>query len=532
MTRCILPRLRRAAHHLPLAALLIGALARPVAAQPAPGGPPSAPPAVFPDSPLGRLGRTLLELVNAGDSAAIARFVTDRVDQDPRGRSPAAIAGMLRALHVRSGGLVLEGVQPMGGTLRVFTRARAVDRVLGIELEGAPGRADRLASIALHPMDPAMMQRPVPLEAASLDDAAIAAAVRAHVRRAGADDRFAGVVLVARGDRVLVHEAVGMADAARGVPNTTATRFPIFSVGKLFTGVAVAQLAAAGRLALDSSLAAALPAYPNREAAARVTLRQLLTHTAGLPEPFHSPRFHGAARDASHAALLATFADAPLEQEPGSGFRYGNGNYVALAAVVERVSGRSFAEYLDEHVWRAAGVTRAVNAAGDTATAVGYGRFTTRDPLALDPLTAAPGDDAGTRQPARGFGGGAYTAEELFRVARALRAGRLLPAAWVDSMATGRVALAPGMPVRYGFGLYDREMGGARIVGHPGSNSDTGYDADVQMVWDGEWTVVVLANRDAPAGMRVEMPILLLLARQTAEGRAATAPAGTAAGAR
>lgn len=62
-------------------------------------------------------------------------------------------------------------------------------------------------------------------------------------------------------------------------------------------------------------------------------------------------------------------------------------------------------------------------------------------------------------------------------------------------------------------------MDDVRVVGHPGSNPDTGHDADVEMVWDGDWTVVVLSNYDAPAGMQIEMPILSLLAQQTALAR-------------
>jgi hypothetical protein len=62
-------------------------------------------------------------------------------------------------------------------------------------------------------------------------------------------------------------------------------------------------------------------------------------------------------------------------------------------------------------------------------------------------------------------------------------------------------------------------MRGQRVVGHSGSNPDTGHDADLQMVWDGEWTVVVLSNFDAPAGIQLEKPILDLLAQQVALAR-------------
>jgi hypothetical protein len=68
-----------------------------------------------------------------------------------------------------------------------------------------------------------------------------------------------------------------------------------------------------------------------------------------------------------------------------------------------------------------------------------------------------------------------------------------------------------------------RVAGGVRVVGHPGSNPNTGWDADVEMVWDADWTVVVLSNYDAPAGLALARPIVELVARQPA-GHAAPEP--------
>jgi hypothetical protein len=111
-----------------------------------------------------------------------------------------------------------------------------------------------------------------------------------------------------------------------------------------------------------------------------------------------------------------------------------------------------------------------------------------------------------------GFGGGYYTADDLFRFARALRTGKLLRPDLVDTITSAKVVM--GGTMKYAFGFFNQEMNGAHVVGHSGSNPDTGWDADMQMVWEGDWTVVVLSNYDAPAGRAVEMPILDLLTRQ------------------
>ncbi len=527
---------RRLARAAALGALALGAAAPRARAQtgaPPTGasqtGAPSA--AAFPDTPLGRLGAALIDAVNSGDSAAVARFVAAHVGTDGlRGIDAAARVRTFTRLHAQSGGLAVERARTVGSALRVFARARGVPRVVGLELEPAPDDTTRLANVGLYQLDPAAMGGPpAPWAAGPLADDSLAAVVRRRVRQAADSDRFSGVVLVAHGDRVLVHEAVGHADRERRVPNTRATAFQTTSVGKMFAGVAVAQLVRAGRLAFDDTLARLLPDHPNPDAARRTTVRHLLTHTAGAPEPFFSPRFAAAPAGASHAALLATFADAPPAFAPGARHEYSNGNYLALAAVVERVAGVPYEDYLRRHVWGPAGMRRVAHPAWSDApgVAVPYARFTVRDPLGLGPRTPAPPPERASRGPVRGFGGGAYTAEDLFRFARALRTGRLLGPALTDSVVAGRVDAGAGAPpgaVRYGFGFYDqRRDGGVRVVGHPGSNPDTGSDADVEMVWDADWTVVVLSNYDAPAGLALAGPIVSLVAGQSPPAPAAAA---------
>ena len=492
--------------------------------------PPAAPPATFPDTPLGRLGRELVDVVNSGDSAAVARFVDAHLGVDvARGRTPADYTRMLTKTYAQSGGLRLERVRMAGPALRVFTRAANGRRYLGIELVPSPTDTARVVELGLHPMDGLMRMPPAPWATEPLADDRLAAVIRERVRQAADSDRFSGVVLVARGDRVLVHEPLGFADRARGRRNAPATTFQTTSVGKMFTGVAVMQLVERGKLRLDDTVAAVLPEYPNREAARRITVRQLLTHTAGVPEPFFSPRFGAAPKGATHVELLATFADAPLDGEPGAGHRYSNGNYLTLAAIVERVSGLRYEEYLRRHVWGPAGMRHVAHPAWTDAPerAVGYARFTQHDPLGVEPRTAAPVH--ASREHLRGFGGGAFAAEDLFRFAHALRSGKLLRAGGADSVTAGQVAV--GGPVKYALGFYEQRMHGTRVVGHPGSNPDTGFDSDVEMVWDGEWTVVVLSNYDAPAGMELSGPILDLLARQTAMAKGAKGGAAQAPGA-
>jgi D-alanyl-D-alanine carboxypeptidase len=183
--------------------------------------------------------------------------------------------------------------------------------------------------------------------------------------------------------------------------------------------------------------------------------------------------------------------------------------------VVERVSGLTYDEYLKRNVWGPAGMRLP-----DQGHAIGYARFTEYDPLGVEARRPETVRGSTGKSKALGFGGGAYTAEDLFRFARALQTGKLVPKAIADSITKGEVSM--GGPMKYALGFFDRPMNGRRVVGHSGSNPDTGHDADLQMVWDDQWTVITLSNYDAPAGMMLEMPILELVTKSSKHGETAT----------
>ena len=488
------------------------------AQQSAVAGRPASTPPSFPDTPVGHFGHELIDLVNGGDSSAIHAFFTHNgAPQMERGRTPVWFARTLTKLHAQSGGLDVSRMMTMpdGRTLRILTHARRVDRWLGIEVTATantPARMESVMTIALD--DPTKPPAPWPTGLAT--DADVASAIRDRVRQAASADRFSGVVVVAKGDSVLVHETLGMADREHGIANTRATRFNTTSVGKMFTGVAIAQLVEQGKLRFDDTLATVLPEYPNREAARRIVIRDLLTHSAGVPDVFLSPRFtaHGPFR--THAEMLPTFADAPLTLTPGSRFEYSNGGYAVLGAIIEKLSGQRYEDYLRDHVWGPAGMLHTEHAGESRGAdrAVGYLRSSERDPLGIEPREPNVGDS--TRALAKiamlaAFGGGSFSAEDLFRFTRALRTGKLLRPETTALVTRGVMPLGDGGPVKYGYGFFDADRGGHRVVSHPGSNPDTGLDADVEMLWDNDWTIVVLSNFDAPAGMELSGAIQHLL---------------------
>src|SRR3712207_3641558 len=166
------------------------------------------------------------------------------------------------------------------------------------------------------------------------DEAALVKAVGDALERAAAADEFSGIVLIAKGGRPVFQKSYGFANREAKTPIDAQTKFNLGSMNKMFTAVAVAQLAEAGKLSFDDTGAKHLPDYPNKDAAARVRVHHLLTHTSGLGDYFSPDYFANRAKITKVSELLPFFAAKPLEFEPGARFRYSNAGFVVLGLIV------------------------------------------------------------------------------------------------------------------------------------------------------------------------------------------------------
>ena len=346
-------------------------------------------------------------------------------------------------------------------------------------------------------------------DATAAADSAFVAALRARLEAATAAGEFSGAVLVARDGRTLFEGAYGLADRERGVPNTLLTQFRVGSMNKMLTAVAALQLVQGGRLGLDAPLGTYLPDYPNAEVASKVTPHHLLTHTGGTGDIF-GPEF--AARRSelrTTADYLRLYGTRGLRFAPGTRWEYSNYGFMLLGAVVERVTGMSYDDYMVEHVLAPAGMTATGSAPEDSllpGRAVGYTRQLVPGALVSNAPTL----------PYRGTpaGGGYSTVGDLARFAVALREHRLLDSAHTALLLGGKVAIGPG--VRYAYGFFDRVVGGRRFVGHGGGAA--GMNGDLAFEPNGGYVVVVLSNFDPPAAGQVAAFILNRLPTATPAG--------------
>ena len=297
---------------------------------------------------------------------------------------------------------------------------------------------------------------------------------------------FSGVVLLAYKGEVLFHRAYGLASVEYGVANRPDTRFNLGSINKIFTQVAVEQLAEKGKLSLDDTIERFLPDYPNPEAAKKVTIRQLMDMTSGIGDFFgreYAATPKERIRDLSD--YLPLFASKPLLFQPGTGREYSNGGYIVLGLIVEKASGMSYYDYVAENIYRPAGMEATGHPLSDVPgsnIASGYTRRWDEKNHENEPRR----NNIHTRL-ARGSsaGGGYSTAVDLLKFVTALKAGKLL---------------GPSAMARIGGSM-------AMAGGAPGINAE--LDVDVVP----GYTLVVLANYDPPAAGDVAKRIAALLRR-------------------
>lgn len=342
------------------------------------------------------------------------------------------------------------------------------------------------------------IERPADLRIPRLEQAAAIDALVARAEAQAKRDDFAGVLLVARGDQVLLQRPWGIANREAGTPIEVDTRFRLGSMNKMFTAVSTLQLVQAGTLSLDGSVGQYLPDYPNAEVA-KVTIRQLLTHSGGTGD-FFGPEFDQQRLSLkTHDDYLRLFGARAPEHAPGAEHRYSNYGFLLLGGIIERVSGQSYYDYVDQHIFAPAGMRDSGSLPEDEAVPNRARAYTRSD-------AGSPWVDAADTLPYRGTsaGGGYSTAGDLLKFARALQAGKLLSP---DLLADATRKHSPW----YGYGFEVGEVEGEPVYGHGGGAP--GMNGELRIFPTLGKVVIGLANVDPPTVSRlvqhyqVRMPV-------------------------
>jgi D-alanyl-D-alanine carboxypeptidase len=446
--------------------------------------PPDEAPA--PETPAAQALADFVDAFNAGDEDHFAAFATQRFSSDLISQKGGLeqIRLVLGRIYAEQGRLaVREVAQESENSITAWVQSEATGFwfLTTLTLEGATEQSQIVRLDMVPDEGPADVQGPT----APLSAEEFAALVDAHLDGLEEQGLFSGVVLVAHEGEILLLRAMGPMNED-GNPNNTDTRFALASTSKTFTAAAVVQLADQGLLDLDDPVSMYLPDYPETMIQ-EVTVRHLLTHTSGLGSFSYE--------DIRPLTTIDEMLLKPIEPPafpPGADFRYSNGGFVLLGAVIERVSGQTFWDYLDEHIFRPAGMESTGAFAPDslpdnTAYGLAYQRLGVRvSNASILPARPGPAGDFYT------------TAEDMLHFATALQDNTLIGPAFTEEMFTPAVSVgtAPsGSTTEYGLGFVITTSGDVVRIGHTGGFP--GISSWFAMYPDLGYTVVILSNYDS-----------------------------------
>lgn len=309
--------------------------------------------------------------------------------------------------------------------------------------------------------------------------------IQALVKRHAELDMFSGTVVVADRGKIVYSAAYGDANRDHRIPNQLNTSYNIGSIGKTFTGVAIMQLVESGKLRLDDKLVKFLPDFPFPEKDT-ITIQQLLNHSSGLGDYMeHEDYKQKMSRIETITDILPLIYTQKPQFVPGEQFGYSNSGMVLLGAIIEKLSGMSYPDYLQQRIFKLASMT-------DSRLAQEHEVLANRSIGYI--MTPNRGYVANLRDimPASADGGLRTTAVDLLHFDQALNDNTLLNADSRQRMFT------PVGPVPfYASGWFTKSVNEHRAVGHGGGAP--GINAEFRRYLDDGVTLIVLSNYDMGA---------------------------------
>ena len=300
-----------------------------------------------PKTPAGKVFAAWLAAFNSADPAQLRAFDAAY----PREGPTPPVEDRLRFRAMTGGFTVVRVEKSEPLAMSVLLQERSSDTVVRLEVKVSAGEPPKILRSTLE-----AIPRPADLAIPRLKEAEALAALTARAGELAKKDEFSGVVLVARHGEVLLQKACGLANRETGAPATLDTRFRLGSMNKMFTAVATLQLVEAGKLSLDDPIGKILPDYSNKDVASKVTVRHLLTHTGGTGDIFGPDFDKNRLTLREHSDYVKLYGSRGLTHEPGAEFRYSNYGFVLLGALIEKVSGMSYYDYVRRHIFQPAGM--------------------------------------------------------------------------------------------------------------------------------------------------------------------------------
>jgi CubicO group peptidase (beta-lactamase class C family) len=447
---------------------------------------------VIPDSPTGKQLSGFLTALNSGQRPVIKEFFTKNLVAPPG--NPAFYDNMADdhvALFKSTSGFELRKITKAGPaaiTALVQAKSTGIWSELEIYLKAAPPdfvlpvEPYQIVGLGQH-----TTVAPVEfLGSRKLTDVEISARTDTLMKALVASDSFSGTVQVWKENVPIYAKGFGLAHKSPDIPINIDSEFNLASITKMFTAVAVAQLVESGKLSYTDTVGKILPDYPNKEVAQTVTISQLLAHTSGIIGGRElAMKFSNPSNALTIDDRLKDFENEPLKSPPGQQYGYSNAGYILLGKIIEKVSGQSYYDYIQDHIFKPADMEHTgfpLKTQLPKNAATGY----------MDGPNGQRIDNAGALDLKGAPNEGAYsTGGDMARFHAALTSGKLVNPQSLRQLWTG---VTDNGKEEYGYGARIVEYNGVRIVGHGGGWQ--GITNEFDMYPDLGVTVVVLSNYD------------------------------------
>src|SRR5437764_6860860 len=306
--------------------------------------------------------------------------------------------------------------------------------------------------------------------------------------------KFMGTVLVAQNGKILLDKGYGSANLEWNIPDSPSTKFRIGSMTKQFTAAAILLLEERGKLKTDDLIKKYMPDAP--AAWDKITIFNLLTHTSGIPSFTSFPDYRSTeVTQTTPEKLVERFRDKPLDFQPGEKWDYSNSGYVLLGYLLEKISGQTYKEFIQENIFKPLGMN---DSGYDSNSAIIPHRASGYTPTPNGPV------NAGYIDMSIPFSAGALysTTADLWRWEQGLFGGKVLTTASLKKMTTPfKNDYAYGLAVRTAHGYTVIEHGG----GIEGFNTQLAYDPDRKLA------VIVLGNLNGGAPGEIAGELMSLL---------------------
>ncbi len=343
----------------------------------------------------------------------------------------------------------------------------------------------------------------------------LSATINQEMEKAFPANAPGAAVIVVKDGQVVFRKGYGLAHLELGVPVEPDMIFRIGSITKQFTAVATLMLMEQGKLNLSDEITKFLPDYPTQ--GHKITIEHLLTHTSGIKSYTGLPEWLPLWRkDMTMKELIDLFKDKPLEFAPGAGWNYNNSGFVLLGAIIEKITGQSYGDFVEKNIFAPLGMKQSFydntqriiprRAAGYSRNSGGY--------VNAAYLSMSQPHAAGSLM---------STVDDLAKWDAALYTEKLVKQASLKKAWTSFV-LTNGKPTRYGYGWGVGTLEGERMIAHGGGIN--GFTCDAVRLPDAKVYVAILTNRDSGVGPLTQKFAALAIGKELRAPVAAKLPPG------